>query len=219
MASEGLRALLLSQKTKISPRDWQLLQLLAKEEQDRKRQLELRVALENAHKEIVATTEYVLSRELQFEQKRMEAAVWSIEDSVMYLRPTTGEASFLPEIDLLHTMREAFKRRIVHLPIRDIIKQIKTLEREEEEDQEVDEDISLEVINTTSSGYSSPREDSPIPNNVKCGDKGLQLRLNNLDQQSRELQKIDQSSSSSPTYKSSSNRKIGSGRFVRKPFC
>ena len=218
MASEGLRALLLSQKTKISPRDWQLLQLLAKEEQDRKRQLELRVALENAHKEIVATTEYVLSRELQFEQKRMEAAVWSIEDSVMYLRPTTGEASFLPEIDLLHTMREAFKRRIVHLPIRDIIKQIKTLEREEEEeDQEVDEDISLEVINTTSSGYSSPREDSPIPNNVKC-DKALQLRLNELDHQSRELQRIDGQSSS--IYKSSSsNRKIGSGRFVRKPFC
>ena len=219
MASEGLRALLLSQKTKISPRDWQLLQLLAKEEQDRKRQLELRVALENAHKEIVATTEYVLSRELQFEQKRMEAAVWSIEDSVMYLRPTTGEASFLPEIDLLHTMREAFKRRIVHLPIRDIIKQIKTLEREEDQDEEEIGDTSLEVINTTSSGYSSPREDSPIPNNVKCGDKALQLRLNNLDQQSRELQKIDQSSSSSPTYKSSSNRKIGSGRFVRKPFC
>ena len=218
MATEGLRALLLSQKTKISPRDWRLLQLLAKEEQERKRQVELRIALEKAHKEIVATTEYVLSRELEFEQKRMEAAIWSIEDSVCYLSPTTGEASFLPEIDLLHTMREAFKRRIIHLPIRDIIKQIKILEQEEEDEVDEVEDTSLEVINTTSSGYSSPREDSPIPNNGKC-DKALQLRLNDLDQQSRELQKIDDQSSSPSIYQSSSNRKIGSGRFVRKPFC
>ena len=219
MANERLQTLLLSQKTKISPRDWRILQLLAKEEQDRKRQLELKAALEKAQKEIVAKVDYVLSRELEFEQKRMEAAIWSIDDSVCYLRPTTGEASFLPEIDLLHTMRQAFKHKIIHLPFRDIIKQIKTLEREEDQDEEEIGDTSLEVINTTSSGYSSPREDSPIPNNVKCGDKSLQLRLNNLDQQSRELQKIDQSSSSSPTYKSSSNRKIGSGRFVRKPFC
>ena len=216
MANERLQTLLLSQKTKISPRDWRILQLLAKEEQDRKRQLELKAALEKAQKEIVAKVDYVLSRELEFEQKRMEAAIWSIDDSVCYLRPTTGEASFLPEIDLLHTMRQAFKHKIIHLPFRDIIKQIKTLEREEDQDEE-GWDTSLEVINTTSSGYSSPREDSPIPNNVKC-DKALQLRLNELDHQSRELQRIDGQSSS--IYKSSSsNRKIGSGRFVRKPFC